>query len=371
MSKKRYLPALIALTCALSAAAGCEDQRAVVVENYPWTAPFIGGRAKPSPFKLATGSVRGIVQGSDGVTPIGLAFVTTGSISTTSSNPNGHESEAVASADEKDDSKTKIYVMHDFGDGAEVICERRLRQKPGGPNPFDKYVYLKQGEFFLEDVPEGYSTIRASSGGVSSQGVQVEVFAGNVRADVKVPLYIPNPIRVDGATAPPKVVDFVKAQPDTGISVTVQTKKNDDGSVEITVNYKPDPPDVTIQLKAPPGSAGTVIKGINLVYSWDTIHDNHGETKPVFIPISPVVVAPAQDTAYGPPATITVPVGSAIIQEVFKQKVPAGQPNAGAADPPGMIIATMEFVDEGGFVVLDKNFQNLQVSTILRALALQ
>jgi hypothetical protein len=101
------------------------------------------------------------------------------------------------------------------------------------------------------------------------------------------------------------------------------------------------------------------------VYSWDTIQGNHGDTTPVNIPISPVVVAPAQDTAYGPPATITVPVGSAIIQEVFKKKV-NGEP-----DPPGLIVATMEFVDEQGFVVLDKNFQNLQVATILRALALQ
>jgi hypothetical protein len=367
MSKKRILSAIVGLVALSASATGCEDLRSQIVTSAPWTGPIIGGRPQPSPFKLATGNIRGIVHGKDGISqPIGMAFVTTGSVSCTAANP--QPDQTIPSADDKDDGKEKIFVMHDFGDGAgEVATERRLRQKAGGPNWQDKYVYLKQGEFFLEGVPEGYATLRASYGGVNSQGTQVEVYANNVRADIKIPLYIPGPVQVDGSNTPPKVVDFVGSKPDTGISVTVQTKKNDDGSTEVTVNYKPDPPDVTVNLKAPPGSAGTVIKGINLVYSWDTISGRHGETTPVNIPISPVVVAPAQDTAYGPPATITVPVGSAIIQEVFKQKNPA----TNNTDPPGLIIATMEFVDEQGFVVLDKNFQNLQVSTILRALALQ
>ena len=276
----------------------------------------------------------------------------------------------IQSSDEQDDSKPLIYVMHNFPDDepdkGEVACERGLRNKPGGPDPFDKYVYLAQGEFFLEGVPEGIATLRASYGGVTSQGTPVDVYANNVRAGIKIPLYIPPPTQVENSTSPPKVADFISVSPQTGISVTVTSKEDTDtGKITVTVDYKPDPPDIQVMLKAPPGSAGTVIKGINLVYSWDTIQGNHGETTPVNIPISPVVVAPAQDTAYGPPATITVPVGSAIIQEVFKKKV-NNEP-----DPPGLIVATMEFVDEQGFVVLDKNFQNLQVATILRALALQ
>lgn len=361
MNKQRLIPALVSLTL-VSALVGCEEYRSAVAEAYPWTGPIIGGRPKPSPFVLPTGNIRGIVHGKDGITqPIGMAFVTTGSVSTTAANP--QQDQAIALEEETDDRKEKIYVMHDFGDGVPVLTERRLRKKPGGPEPFDKYVYLRPGEFFLEDVPDGIATLTASYGGVASQKTSVEVYAGNTRADIKIPLYIPGPVQVDGSNQPPKVVDFVGTDPATGISATVTIKVNEDGTRDIQVDYKPNPPDITVKLKAPPGSAGTVIKGINLIYSWDTISGKHGETNPINMPISPIVIAPAQDTAYGPPSNITIPVGSAIITRIFDQVDDDGRP-----DPPGLIVCTMEFVDESGYVVLDKNFQNLQVSTILRRL---
>jgi hypothetical protein len=357
-NKKRLLPALLSLAV-VGSVAGCENERSILVESYPQLGPFIGGRPKPSPFKLATGNVRGVVHGRDGIgQPIGLAFVTTGSVSTTASNP--QQDQAINADEEKDDGKEKIYVMHDFGDGTPVLTERRKRLKPGGPEPFDKYVYLRPGEFFLEDVPDGIATVTASYGGVSSQQTQVEVYAGNTRADIKIPLYIPGPVQVENSNQTPKVVDFIEIDPSTGVAASVTIKEDTENNTrEITVEYKPDPPDVTVTLKAPPGSAGTVIRSINLIYSYDTFSGRHEETPAINLPISPHIVGPAQDTAYGPPTTIRIPVGSSVITQIFDKE---------ADDPPGLIICTMEFIDEQGFAVLDKNFQNLEVATVLRRL---
>lgn len=360
MSNKRYLPALTALTL-IAALAGCEAERAVIVENYPFTAPVLGGRPKPSPFVLETGNIKGIVHGKEGPgQPIGMAFVTTGSVSANAANPQPDQVE-----EDVDNNKAKAYVMKDFGDGNPVLVERRKREKPGGPNWEDKYVYLKPGEFFLEGVPDGIATLSASYGGVNSQQTMVEVYKSNTRADIKIPLYIPGPVQIENSDKPPNVVDFVGTSPETGISATVQIKVNDDGTRDITVDYKPNPPDINVYLKAPPGSAGTVIKGLNIVYSWSGIvSKKYNELEPIFIPISPIVVAPAQDTAYGPQSRITVPIGSALIQSVFGAVDPAtNQP-----DPPPLIVCTMRFVDENGFEVLDKSFNPLEVATILRRL---
>ena len=213
---------------------------------------------------------------------MGMAFVTTGSVSTNAANPQSDQVE-----DDVDNGKLKAYVMKDFGDGNPVLVERRKREKPGGPNWEDKYVYLKPGEFFLEGVPDGIATLTASYGGVSSQQTQVEVYRGNTRADIKIPLYIPGPVQIENSSKPPNVVDFVGTNPDTGISATVQIKVNEDGTRDISVDYKPNPPDIQVYLKAPPGSAGTVIKGLNLVYSWDTIGKRHGDDGPHLHPHQP------------------------------------------------------------------------------------
>ena len=54
--------------------AGCEDQRAAIVQAYPQIAPVLGGRPKPSPFELRTGNVTGFVYGASGKSqPIPLA----------------------------------------------------------------------------------------------------------------------------------------------------------------------------------------------------------------------------------------------------------------------------------------------------------
>ena len=69
MSNKRYLPALTALTL-IAALAGCEAERAIIVENYPFTAPVLGGRPKPSPFVLEVGNINDVTpQAHNGCRP--------------------------------------------------------------------------------------------------------------------------------------------------------------------------------------------------------------------------------------------------------------------------------------------------------------
>src|SRR5947209_4405096 len=90
-----------ALLGGTAAAVGCEDQRAAIVQAYPQVAPILGGRAKPSPFALNTGSITGFVYGASGKSqPIPLAFVTTGSVSTFAGNPD--KSKAVQEENEFD-----------------------------------------------------------------------------------------------------------------------------------------------------------------------------------------------------------------------------------------------------------------------------
>ena len=73
-----------------------------------------------------------------------------------------------------------------------------------------------------------------------------------------------------------------------------------------------------------------------------------------------VVIAPAQDIAFGPPSIITVPIGSSSLRKIFEP--------TDSGDQPGLIVANMEFIDDKGFAIQDKSFQNLQVSAVLRSL---
>jgi hypothetical protein len=122
---------------------------------------------------------------------------------------------------------------------------------------------------------------------------------------------------------------------------------------------------VAVTLKAPPGSAGAVIKAVDIIYVYNTparsqVGNPPVQIGPVRIPIPPVVVAPAQDIAFGPPSIITIPVGSSTLRSVFKSEDPDQQP--------GLIVANMEFIDDQGFAIQDKGFQNLQVSAVMRSL---
>lgn len=371
---RRTLPLLLVLS--LAVASGCDV--ATTVNKYPWLGPIAGGQPKPSPFTLNTGSVRGFVFGAEGKSqPIPLAFVTTGSISSFAGNP---IEPGLASNQEEDDEEL-VYVMHDFGDGAgEVLTERRLRKKPAGPVDGDdgdfrnKYVYLRPGEFFLEDVPEGVVTLKASYGNVVSQQNPVTVYGGFTLADVL--MNVPLPRRV----APPddqpdlilRPVEWTSVQPKNGITVSVQiqdtTSDSGQSKRDVLITYKPDPPDVAFELKAPPGSAGTTIRALDVVYTWTTTNNPKGDfLGPIRIPIAPAVISPAQETAFGPPTIVTVPVGSSVLTAIFAGGRAPGEA-VEAGDIPGLVVANIEFIDEDGTAVKGKNFLPLQVSTVLRQL---
>jgi hypothetical protein len=372
--------ALSLTTLALATAStGCQDQLNSVVAAYPQTAPFLGGRAKASPFVLKTGNITGFVFGASGkAQPIPLAFVTTGSVSTFAGNPD--KSKAVAEADEftnaSDASKAHFDVLHDFNDGVGPIeADRIIRKNPPAADPAAddatnsrrQYVYLRAGEFFLEGVPEGISKLSASFGNVGSAPNPVTVYPNQLVTGVTMNLYIPEPVAVEDKRVP-KVVEWTGLTPATGISVQVQTKieQTDHGSsTTVTINYKPDPPDVAVTLKAPPGSAGAVIKAVDIIYVFNTSNRQQAgkppqQIGPIRLPIPPVVIAPAQDIAFGPPSILTIPIGSASLKKIFEA------PDSG--DQPGLIVANMEFIDDAGFAIQDKSFQNLQVSAVLRSL---
>lgn len=369
---RRTLPSLVVLSLAC-ATFGCD--RATFLSSFPQAAPYVGGRPLPSPFSLKTGSIRGFVFGEQGKgQPIPLAFVTTGSISSFAGNPT---EPALTAEQEEDDEEPQLSVFHDFGDGkGAVLSERRVRKKPAGPISGEdgdfrnKYVYLRPGEFFLEDVPEGVATLIASYGNVTSQQNPVTVYGGFTLADVTMNLRIPVPVRSeDGSTL--RLVEWTNVKPANGITVSVQVQEqtSDNGAArrDIMITYKPDPPDVAFELKAPPGSGGTTIRAVDLVYSWSTLRNPAPQILgPIRIPIAPTIVSAAQETAFGPPTVLTIPVGSSSLNAIFGGADPAAPIDP--LDVPGMVVANIEFIDDAGLVVQDKSLKQLQVSTVLRKL---
>jgi hypothetical protein len=258
--------------------------------------------------------------------------------------------------------------MHDYDDGkGAVLAERRLRKKPGGPDPFDKYVYLRKGEFFLEGVPEGVANLTSSFGNIASPMAPVTVYAGATVTDVAMSLTLPTPVALDDGSTP-HVLTWTGLNPETGVTLQVQRKETTTPAgttdVQVQLNYKPDPPDVAVELKAPPGSGGTTIREVRMTYVWTTPADQAAgkpprQLGPIAYPISPTVVPPAQSTAFGPPVRLTVPVGSSSLQAIFQ----------GDADAqPGLVIARVQFVGADGFAIQDKSLNALEISTVLRSL---
>lgn len=362
MKRLTQLTLVTALLATSGLAAGCEAERSVLVTSYPQLAPILGGRPQPSPFKLKSGNIRGFVYGAEGPKqPIPLAFVTTGSISEFTGNPD--ESQVVE--EEEDDGQT-ITVSHEFEDGTVALAERRKRKKPietEDDDPFkEKYVYLRKGEFFLEDVPEGIATLRTSFGNVESAQNQVLVHPNVTVTDVSLNLYIPVPVANEDQTTP-KVIEWTGSKPSTGIILDATTKQTTlpDGQIilEPDVSYKPDPPDVAIELKAPPGSGGTVITAINILY--EARYANRVERKELPpIAISPIVVSAAQATSFGPPTIMTIPVGSKTLSSYFSDPDPNNQP--------GLVMAYITFTGEDGFLVQAKDLEALTCAVAMRAL---
>ena len=365
---RSFLSLVAACLVAAPTLAACDTSG--IVAQYPQLGPILGPRAKAAPFVLSKGHVRGRVFGATGKSqPIGLAFVTTGSVSTFTANPKDDE---ILEEDDAVKDKDNISVEHDFdgeeGAGGLELATRIIRKAPPSQDDEDRYVYLRPGEFFLEGVPEGNATLTASYGNVTSSPNPVTVYKNTIVEDVSLNLFIPEPLVQTPDGSIPKIIEWSKLDPANGVSVSVINKRTTDNSgqvfVETTVTYKPDPPDVAVTLKAPPGSPGTVINAYEISYEYTTPNQQK-EGKPpivvgpILIPTPPLIVPPAQEIAFGPPIIIQIPIGSRTLNDVF---------SGGKDDQPGLVVASIEFKDDGGVPVPGKDLNPLKVSVPLRAL---
>lgn len=347
----------------LVALSGC----AGLAAQYPALEGVLGVRPTATPFVLSRGHLRGTVFGASGKgQAIGLAFITTGGVSTFSANPS---EEAAVDEDASLKDKDNLIVMHDFSadeDGSDVQPATRIIRK--SKDAADPYVYLKLGEFFLEGVPEGNASLTASYGNVISPPNPITVYKNTIVEDVSLNLFIPVPLVQGPDGTIPHIVEWARLDPANGVSVSVLQKRTTDqtGSsfVDTTITYKPDPPDVAVTLKAPPGSPGTIITGYEVQYEYTTPNQIKQSQPPIIVgpilvPTPPLIVPPAQEIAFGPPIVIQIPIGSRTLNEIF-----SGEKD----DQPGLVIATIEFKDESGAPVPNKELSALKVSVPLRAL---
>jgi hypothetical protein len=230
-----------------------------------------------------------------------------------------------------------------------------------------RYFYLRAGEFFLEGLPAGDASLVAKFGTRESQPNPVTVFANQLVEGVTMTVSIPEPVVIEDGRVP-RVVEWTGTSPEGGISLTVSVKttQTEAGTqTDTTLTYKPDPPDVDITLAAPPGSGGVVIKAYDVVYVYNT-PDRQAAGKPAVqigptrFPIAALTVPPASQVDFGPSVKLHVPLGSAELRKAFFGPNPS--------DNPGIIMANIELIDDAGFAVQDKGFQNLQIGVPIRSL---
>ncbi len=375
LSRSKLIMGILVLSSVIS----CTEQRDALVLQYPALGPILGGRAKPSPPVIRRGSVQGFVYGAKGVeVPIPLAFVTSGGSSTLTGNPPGAE-ECITTQDEadkfQDDSKT-IFVLHDYDDGKkEVPAERRARKFPPAIDPADeqgwqkRYMYLRKGEFFLENIPAGNVTLTATYGGAVSAENRTIVFANNILTGIALNVLIPESVAAADPSLPlPRVVQWTNTRPTTGIVVRATVKENSEGGVsriETSLAYEPDPPDIQVTLKAPPGSQGVMVNAVELTYEFTTLARSLGglpvvQYGPVRYGIPPKQIPAAQQNSFGPPEEILVPIGSSTLKSFFNAPDPK--------DQPALINVLIKFRDDEDNIVQNEKFKDLVVTTSLRAL---
>jgi hypothetical protein len=197
----------------------------------------------------------------------------------------------------------------------------------------------------------------------------VTVYKNTIVEDVSLNLYIPEPMAKDSNGNVPRTVEWAKLEPTNGISVSVVTTREsvDTGPpiTTSTISYKPDPPDVAVTLKSPPGSPGTVISAYAVTYEYTTPNQQRNNQPPVtvgpiLVPTPPLIVPPAQEISFGPPIQIQIPIGSRTLNQVFS--LPEQD------DQPSLVIANIEFKDDKGDQVIDRNLSPLKVAVALRAL---
>lgn len=311
-----------------------------------------------------TGTVRGLVVGQSGkAQPLGMALVKLGALQTYTSNPpltiEGLPSEA------SDPEATTLLVRHAFddngdgrADGPEQPAERRLLKHPPAPavpgKPgLERYAFLRVGEFLFEAVPEGAATLSADFGGTSaSRGLQV-TSATTLVADLQLPL--PSPIEVEGGR--PRVVGWSGLVPAEGLSLV------EEASASGALRFEPNPPDVVVRLKAPPGSAGATVVAYSVVYLVQTVAGEEAKRTPAVmgpytVGVPPLEVPPAERLAFGPEVEIRVPLDGARLRALHEVADPKQRPSS--------ILAQVEFLDDRGFALQGPTFENLIVSIPVR-----
>jgi hypothetical protein len=347
----------------VSTASCSDDMRNQLITQAPWSAPLIGRRPVGPAWKQDKGDLQGFVYGANGKSqPISLATVSAGGVSSRTGNPVN----PVAAADEftgDNANRTDLSVLHDYNDGKGPVPAQRFERKvPIGPEQRDRFYYLRKGEYLLESLPEGFANVEANYNNIRSKATKFPVYANKTSEENNLNIFIPQPVApIDGRL--PNYVQWIRSEPESGITVEVTPgKATETGAVEQPkITYKPDPPDVAVTLKAPPGSGGATIRYIDVQYSWNTLASpDKMELPPIRISIPPVIVPPAQDFTFGPPAIIRVPVGSASLRAIFN--------TTDAQQQPGLITAKIIFADAGSNIIDSGKDENLVVTCVLRSL---
>lgn len=305
---------------------------------------------RPSPFIVGTGSVRGFVLEPSGEklkrfsvkVSDGVRFTFTG------------RPDPVRLVEPEVHASRSITVLHDFGDGRRVYAERHLRSQPiqiseaEEPNARtrafkEKYVYLREGEFLLEEVPEGIITVVASLDGIPSEPVQVTVFPEAVaHKDVELAL----PVPVEFGPAIPRFVEPLDQH--TPREIEAVQEAGSKGKVPIL-----SPASVSVRLQAAPRSQGTVIKAIECRYQGKGADDLEVDWV-VRVKIEPVVIPAAQDSAPGPVTTVELPIGAEPLTRLL-----AGSSDASAPVYPANV--SVRIIDEQGFPVEVRPGQVLEI----------
>ena len=131
-----------------------------------------------------------------------------------------------------------------------------------------------------------------------------------------------------------------------------------------TISYKPDPPDVSVTLRSPPGSPGTTLSAYEIFYEYTTpAQQREGKPPvvvgPILVPMPATVVPAAGELAYGEPVLVVVPIGSRTLNDVFR---------GGRDSQPALVMAKIEFKDANGVPVQDRNLNTLKVSVPIRSM---
>lgn len=364
MYPTRVLTGLLAATLAAPLLlAGCDTS--ALVASYPALSPYVGPRPKASPFALGRGHIYGRVLQESNL-PVGDAFVSTGgAYAFTAKFPDGFDEETDTVAD-RDDDKDRIYVMHDFGeDKGEEPAMRIKRKYPSGTSKDGKYWYLRSGEFLLEGLPEGDVLVTASYGEVKTEQVRLSIFPNFMLTGVEFRLPIPDALAKEADGTDPKIIAWAATYPSTGITMKIAvreaTVEGGGQDRQTTIQYDPDPPDVRVVLRSPPGSGGGEVWYYRINYTYATAKTPNGATPFFEVPLAPVKVPRGQQQNFGPSQEFEVPVGSIILKKLFDS-------SKGLEDFPAIVVAKIQFLDETRTPLRSRSGQPLEVAVPLRAL---